>query len=91
MGKKRPEQVKRVHEALKANNAKISPARYRGKPFARFDKDLQRWEISDAWRADASMYFYPIGERWTYQAPYYDEKESTFSRSLGNANCWYTG
>ena len=90
MGKKRPEQVKRVHEALKENNAKIT-AMYRGKPFAKWDNFNQRWEISDAWVADATMRFYPEGERWTYQAAYCDEKDSTFSRSLGNANCWYTG
>lgn len=87
MGKKRPDQVKRVHETLK-NNAK--EAKY-GMPYCKWRKEDNRWEISDASGRESSMFFYPEGERWAYQAPYDDEKESTFSRSLGNAYCWYTG
>ena len=87
MGKKRPPQVKEVHEQLKKNSKQ---ARW-GAPFAKWRKEENRWELGCGFGRGGSMFYYPSEDRWTFQAPYYDEEDSSYSRALGNAYCWFTG
>ena len=79
MGKKRPDQVKRVHETLKKN---AKEAKY-GMPYCKWRKEDNRWEISDASGRDASMFFYPEGSVGLIKLPTTRSKTQATALHLG--------